>query len=284
MSKINHSKFKNTGIIFELLVRQIASDTVSGNDSPAVNIIKKYFSNTELAKEYKLYQAVINSKNLSEAKSETLLNSVLESSKKLSKTLLRRDKYNLIKEIKESYNIEDFFKAKISNYKEHAALYTLIETYSIKSFVDPTQTVESKITLLEFIGKKPEENTQSEILQEFIQLDKGTRIVIYKSLVNKFNKKYSNLIPEQKQILSEYINNISNNTIKLKDFVNEMSLKVRGELKGMIRRIDDKSTQIKLNEVIELIQPLGKNDTVKDESILNLLQYYELADELKNVK
>lgn len=283
MSKINHSKFKNTGIIFELLVRQIASDTVSGKDSPAVNIIKKYFSNTELAKEHKLYQVVINSKNLSESKSSTLLGSVLESSKKLSKTLLRRDKYNLISEIKNHYNIEDFFKAKITNYKEYAALYTLIETYNLKGFTNPTPTIESKTTLLEFIGKKPEEVPQNEILQEFIQLDKGTRIVIYKSLVNKFNKKYSNLIPEQKQILSEYINNISN-TVKLRDFVNEMSLKVRNELKGMIRRIDDKSTQIKLNEVVDLIQPLGKNDTVKDESILNLLQYYELADELKNVR
>lgn len=283
MSKINHSKFKNTGIIFELLVRQIASDTVSGKDSPAVNIIKKYFSNTELAKEHKLYQVVINSKNLSETKSESLLSSILESSKKLSKTLLRRDKYNIISEIKNYYNIEDFFKAKINNYKEYAALYTLIESHNVKTFVDPTQNISSKVTLLEFISKKPEEVPQNEILEEFIQLDKGTRIVIYKSLVNKFNKKYSNLIPEQKQILSEYINNISN-TVKLREFVNTMSLKVKKDLREMVRRIEDKGTKIKLTEVIELIQPLDKTATVKDESILNLLQYYELADELKNVK
>ena len=46
--KIKHSKYKNTGILFELLVRQIASDTVSGKDSAAINLVKKYFSKSEI--------------------------------------------------------------------------------------------------------------------------------------------------------------------------------------------------------------------------------------------
>ncbi len=126
--KIKHSKFKNTGILFELLVRQIASDTVSNKDSAAIGLVKKYFSKSELAKEYKLYQALITPKNLTEAKAETFINSTLEASLRLNKTALRKEKYNIIKEIREHYDLEEFFKAKINNYKQYAAAFNLIIT------------------------------------------------------------------------------------------------------------------------------------------------------------
>jgi pantothenate synthetase len=118
MDKIKHNKFKNSGIIFELLIRQIASDTLSGKDSLALDLVKKYFSKTELAKEHKLYQALIGTKALSEGKAESLINVTLELSSRLNKSAIRKEKYNLIKEIRDSYNIEDFFKAKINNYKQ----------------------------------------------------------------------------------------------------------------------------------------------------------------------
>lgn len=122
MNKINHSKYKNTGIIFETLIRQIASDTMSNKDSKAVEIIKKYFTNTELAKEQKLYAALTSSKTINETKADGLINSVLDLSKRLNKTKLRKEKYALIKEIKDSYDIDNFFKAKIHNYKTLAYL------------------------------------------------------------------------------------------------------------------------------------------------------------------
>jgi hypothetical protein len=285
MAKIKHSKLRNSGILFELLVRQVASDTVSGKDSSSINLIKKYFVKTELSKEYKLYQTLINSKNLSESKAESLINTILELSSRLNRSNLRKEKYNLIKEIRETYNIDEFFKAKINNYSQYAAAYNLIEAKNTSDFVDPKYVVENKITLLEHISNTSiiKEKVQDRVLQEYNEMDKGTRILVYKIMLEKFNEKYSNLSEEQKLILKEYINNISNTT-KLREFINENNLKLASTLKKLISTISDKTIQIKLTEVITFLKPLDKKTNVKDDHIMSLLQYYQLVNEIKSVK
>ena len=283
--KIKHSKFKNTGILFELLVRQIASDTVSNKDSAAIGLVRKYFNKSELAKEYKLYQALIVPKSLSEAKAETFINSTLEASLRLNKTTLRKEKYNIIKEIRDNYDIEEFFKAKINNYTQYAAVYNLIEAHNSLEFTDPQHIIDNKITLLEHITRKEidRESVRDRVMEEFISMDKGSRILAYRMLLEKFNNKYSTLSDRQKLILKEFINNITNTT-KLRDFVNNNFTIIIKEIKKIIPTVSDKTTQIKLTEVITLLHPLDKSQSVKDENIISLLQYYQLIDELKAVK
>ena len=75
---IKHSKYRNTGVLFELLVRQTTSDLIKNQDSKAVKILKKYFTNTELGKEYTLYNTVIASPKLSEAKADMMVNTIVE--------------------------------------------------------------------------------------------------------------------------------------------------------------------------------------------------------------
>jgi hypothetical protein len=283
--RIKHSKFKNTGILFELLVRQIASDTVSNKDSAAINLVKKYFNKTELANEYKIYQVLTSSNTLSEAKAETFINATLGASSRLNKSILRKEKYNLIKEIRESYSIEEFFKAKINNYSEYAAIYNLIEAHNSTEFIEPTQIIDNKVTLLEHITRKEinKDGVKDRILEEYAGMDKGTRLIAYRVLLERFNKKYSTLDARQKDVLKEYINNISNTTI-LKEFVNNQYSLLRNELTELSNNVTDKTIQIKLTEVISLLQPLGKTQNVKDENLISLLQYYQLANELKTVK
>jgi len=285
MSKIRHSKYKNTGIIFELLVRQIASDTVSNKDSAAINLVKKYFNKTELAKEYKLYQIITNSKTLNESKAEVFINTTLNASSRLNKSALRKEKYNLIKEIREHYNIEEFFKSKINHYAQYAAIYNLIEAYNSSDFIEPSQIIDNKITLLEHITRKEVDKNEvkDRILEEYANMDKGTRLLAYRILLERFNQKYSSLDQRQKTVLKEYINNITNTTI-LKEFVNNQYTLLRSEIEGFINKIEDKTIQIKLNEVINLLQPINKTQNVKDENIISLLQYYQLVNELKKQK
>jgi hypothetical protein len=283
MDKIKHNKFKNSGIIFELLIRQITSDTLSGKDSLALNLVKKYFSKGELAKEHKLYQALVNTKALSEGKAESLINATLEISSRLNRTALRKEKYNLIKEIRDSYNIEDFFKAKINNYKQYAAACTLIETYNSLEFTNPSQVVENKLTLLEHISRTDidKEKTGDRLMEEFTNMDKGMRLLTYKSLLERFNSKYSNLSDRQKLVLKEYINNISN-TVKLREFVNDNFKVIKSELTKLNKTVTDQTTQIKINEVASMVKPIEKTQNVKDENLVSLLQYYQLIDELKS--
>jgi hypothetical protein len=283
--KIKHSKFKNTGILFELLVRQIASDTVSGKDSAAVGLVKKYFSKSELSKEHKLYQALVGTKALTEGKAESLINATLEISSRLNRSALRKEKYNLIKDIREAYDLEEFFKSKINNYTQYAAAYNLIEAHNSLEFVEPSQVIENKVTLLEHITRKEVNKTdvKDRVLEEYAKMDKGTRILAYKMLLEKFNEKYGDMSPAQKSVLKEYINNISN-TVKLREFVNESTTAIKVQIAQLSKTVVDKTIQIKLNEVATLLKPLDKNQSVKDDNIIALLQFHQLIEELKSVK
>jgi len=281
--RVKHNKFRNTGVLFELLVRQIASDTLANTDSKAVKIVKKFFHNSEIAKEHKLYHTILTAPRLSEGKAEALINTTIDLAKKLNKEQLLKEKYNLIKEIKKHYNLESFFKSKVNNYKPLAAAYTLFESAMENKFVEPKQIVLNKLTLMEHIVKKPlVENKDTEVEQTLYKEDKNIRILAYRMLIEKFNNKYSNLSDKQKLVLKEFINNISNPEY-LKSFINENLNKVKIELTSLVKQIDDKVTQIKLNEVISLIKPISAKSSVKDEHLVSLLQYQQLTEEIKKV-
>lgn len=279
--RIKHNKFRNTGVLFELLVRQIASDTLANIDSKAVKIVKKYFHNSEIAKEHKLYHTILTAPRLSEGKAEALINTTIDLAKKLSKEQLLKDKYNLIKEIKKHYDLESFFKSKVNNYKALAAAYTLFEVAIENKFVEPKQVVFNKLTLMEHITKKTlVENKENEVEQALAKEDKNVRILAYRILIEKFNNKYSNLSDRQKSVLKEFINNISNPEY-LKTYINENLDNVKKELVSLVKKVDDKTIEIKLNEVINLIKPISNKSSVKDDHLVTLLQYQQLAEEIK---
>jgi len=280
---IKHSKYRNTGILFELLVRQTTSDLLNNQDSKAVKILKKHFTNTELGKEYSLYSAFVTSPKLSEAKAEILISTILEQYKKLSHETLSKAKYNLIKEIKKTYNLEDFFKAKIENYKPYASVYTIFESQSSPNS-DTKQIVLNKINLLEHITQESIKDMQApqSMVEELMNEDKEIRILTYKLLVEKFNKKYQGLSERQKGILKEYVASISDSA-NLRKFLNEKLKEIKQELIEQTEKVKDKVTKIKTQEVIKFIKPLKEGIAIKDETITGLLQYYELIDELKRV-
>jgi hypothetical protein len=281
--RIKHNKFRNTGILFELLVRQIASDTLANTDSKAVKIVKKFFTHSELAKEHKLYHTIVTAPRLSEGKAEVLVNTTVDLAKKLNKEELLKEKYNLIKEIKKSYDLESFFKSKITNYNVLAAAYTLFESSMESKFVEPKQIVLNKLTILEHITKKQlVENTDTDTTKAFNKEDKNIRLLAYRMLIEKFNSKYADLSNRQKLVLKEFINNISNPE-HLKIFINENLDKIKLELASLVDNVDDKTTEIKLNEVISLIKPISAKSSVKDEHIVALLQYQQLAEEIKKI-
>jgi hypothetical protein len=281
---IKHSKYKNTGILFELLVRQITADTLSGVESKASNILKKYFTKTELGREYKLYESFFKNVNVSEAKADMVLNTIVESAKHLNRSALRRQKYNLVNEIKKHYNIEDFFKMKLPNYKAQAALYSLIEIYSGDNALNPNQIIENKTVLLEFLTKSTinKQEVKNSILEEFKHQDKDIQVLAYRVLLEKFNDKYSGLNINQKSVLKEFINSVDS-TPKLKEFYNTKVNEIKTHLTNLNKTVTDKAIQIKINEVINILPSLGKNDKPNDDNLVNLLQYYQLVEELETI-
>jgi hypothetical protein len=216
--KIKHSKYKNTGILFELLIRQITSDTLDGKDSPIKGILKQYFVKTELGKEYRLYESLLKKTSITEAKAEMVISTLLESSKNINKRAVRKQKYNLINEIQKHYDLNEFFNHKLPNYKIQAAFYTLLEAYSME-VINPDIIINNKITILEHLSAAPitKKRIQEGVLEEFAKSDKDTRTLAYRIILEKFNGKYENLNKHQKSILKELLNSIDNSP-KLKEF------------------------------------------------------------------
>jgi hypothetical protein len=285
MKKIKHSKFKNTGFIFELLVRQITSEIMSANKSVAEKILKEHFnSKKELSKELKLYQYLINEKYNSESKAEQFINTILEARKKIDEKKLTKEKYILIKEIKETYNLDEFIKSPISNYKTLASIYKIFETVTSEESFDPTDIVSSRFTIAENIINSSIQNKDAKVkdavLEEYRKQDDDLRAVSYKLLVESFNSKYKNLTEGQKGLLREYINNI-NNTGKLNQYVNEEVTKLVDSLKEVGSKISDKVTKIKLAETISNIRKIKSVKKIKEQHLSAMMMSYELLSELK---
>ena len=279
---IKHSKYKNTGILFELLVRQVTADTLNGDDSLALSIIQKYFVKSELSKEYKLYEVLSKNTSLTEGKATMILQTLLQNSKKLNRGILRREKYNLINEIKKHYNLESFFRTKLPHYKTYAAFYTLTEIENTEALVDTNQIVSNKVTLLEHLSSSniKEERVEAEVLRDFQSYDKDTRMLTYRILMEKFNGKYTNLHDSQKEVLRQYINSVDSTPV-LREFYNTEVEKIKAQLNELNAEVKDKTIQIKINEVVSLIQELDKTSNVTSENIVNILQYIELVEELR---
>jgi hypothetical protein len=277
---MKHSKYRNTGILFELLVRQIASDTLANQDSSAVKIIKKYFnSNTQLGRELELYQSVIKEKFSTETKANKFLDAALTARRQLNSSSLRREKYNLIKEIKQNFDSELFFKSRVNNYRELGSVFRLFETE-----LQPAEDVKNRYQLIEHILKSDAPRKQGTLIQEdYGRQDKDTRLLSYKILIDKFNSKYDKLNERQKSLLRKFINNVSD-TSSLKEHIISEVPYIKRTLNRKIKSVNDPVLKIKLKEVMKQANRLGKSRTIKDKEIVSLLKLYELITELKNVK
>lgn len=285
MKYIKHSKFKNTGLIFELLVRQIAADTIAKKDSPAVLLLKKYYNEKSvLGKEYKLYEFVNKQKNLDLGRANLILNTVLEASKKLDQNKLKTQKYELIKELKSSYDLENFFSIKINEYKTYAALYCILEIHNTGDIVDPQSIVDNKTTILEHLTntQQNQEAVKDALIEEYSKYDRDLKLLAYKILLEKFNVRYKDLLPEQKNILKEFIVSVDSSK-KLSKLVNEELDKIKLNLNKLKGKVGDSVTRIKLEEIYKSITPLKSVERVTDQHLVNLMQYYDLIAELKTL-
>lgn len=283
--RIKHNKLRNTGLIFELLVKQIAADTLSRQESPAVSILKKYFTGASaLAKEFKLYEFISKNRNVSQNKAETILSTITEVSRKLNQAHLKEAKYNLVADIKKSYDINEFFGIQVRDYKAFAALYCLLEAQNNSDLVDPQALVDNKTTILEHLTSNPqnEQDVKDTLIEEYSKYDKDLRLLTFKILLEKFNSKYKELLPEQKNILREFITSVDS-TARLRNVVNAELLKIQEEVSSLALKVKDEVVKIKLDEIAKTIKPLSNKERITDTHLVNLMQYYDLVNELRSL-
>ena len=281
MRKVKHNKIRNTGLLFEFLLRQITSDVLNKDNGQAVKIVKEKFNeNTELGKELSLYNILITKKFKSDTKADYFINEVMNARDDLNNSTLRRERYNLIKEIQSNYNLQKFMSSKVPNYKTYASIFTLFE---YNKSLSPDQKTESFFNIVEHVTTEDKNIKLSETVKA-LPNDEDLRILTYKTLLEKFNQKYTKLSGAQKNLLREYINNVSN-TNSLKDTLKEIVKGLKKDLKTHSKNLQDKVVKIKMSEAIKSIDKFcgisDKSDVVKDEYVVQTMRYLELVKELK---
>jgi len=286
--RMRHSKFKNTGILFELLTKQVTADILANRqESGAKDLLFKYFKeNTELSREWKLYSTLLTEKIKDENKAERLLSVILEARRRLSNKRLNQEKYELIKEIKEVYPLDDLFKSPVRNYRMLASIYKVFEDgVSQDVRFNINEVFQAKTCIVEHVIDKPKsvvkETEDEQLINQYSQQSAETRLLAYELLLEKLNTKYQTLLDDdQKSVLREYIYNIAN-TNSLGNFVRGKISEVKQSLTEVVKKIDDDVARIKVNEVVHQLDKVSPDKIVKDNQIMVLLLSYELLKECK---
>jgi len=289
-SNVKHNKIRNTGILFELLVRKITSDALENRSSDtAVKLMKEYFnSKTELGKELILYRSFFNAQQLSETKAFELLNLIIEQRKKLNEIALNTQKYKLIKEIKNNYDLKEFLGARIPSYKVYASVYKVFDGVinEIKDFNEIEGMVEAKFTIVEHLSGKisnKEIKNDTALFETVKGQEEDLRLLSYKILMEKFNEKYQGLNDRQKNLLREYINNVSNSATLRKCAVEECNSLIT-EIKTKLSKVQDKIVKIKLSEVVSQLEKIKTTQVIKENHMTALLIALEITKTLDTLK
>lgn len=287
MHKAKHSKFRNTGLLFELLTRQVTADILAGkDDSPAKRLLFKYFSpNTELGREWRLYNFLVNEHVKDELHAEKYITVTLKQREKLNNKNLIEQKYNLIKEINSIYSSESLLKSNLKNYKLFASVYKLFEDHiNNKLKFDVNEIIQARNYITENLCgiKKSIVESEDETIKIYKQESEDIRMLSYKFMVDGLNKKYQGLDQNQKRILREFINNITN-TNSLNTLINEEVDSVKSELTDLSSKVDSHVIKIKITETIRQLEKVKPSKSVKDNQVMVLLLSYELIKEIKSI-
>jgi hypothetical protein len=287
---IKHNKIKNTGILFELLVRRVASDVLEGkSDSFAIRIMREHFhSKSELGKELQLYRAFFNiPQKLSEGKAFNMLDLVIEKRKGLNEKLLEAQKFLLIREIKQHCDLKQFMTGRVPSYKVYASIYKLFETTTknsndTDSFMQLEDLVASRFVVVEHLkgALKEEQIIKESAYSEMMrQQPEEIRYLSYKFLLERFNEKYSVFSDKQKMLLKEYINN-GTNVEEFSKYISTEAKTLISEITKRSSKVQDNVTKIKINEVITQLKNIEQKSIVKDNYITALLIAYQISHEL----
>lgn len=282
---IKHNKIKNTGILFELLVRRIATDVLDNKqDGFAVKLVREHFHpKSELGKELQLYRTFFNTPRLSESKAFNILDLVLTRRKTLNEKVLNTQKFLLIKAIKENCDLKQFLNGRVPSYKVYASIYKLFE--SSEDIMEIQDVVKSRFLVVEHLKgdlKEEEIIKESSYVDALKQQDEEIRYLSYKFLLERFNEKYSNFNDSQKQLLREYINKGTDVDI-FKKYVHNESIILMNELKKYCGKIKNDITKIKINEVVTQLKNIQTKSVIKENHITALLIAHQLVHEMKQL-
>ena len=269
-----HNKKRNVGLIHEQLVRYVASSLIAEDRQAAekaVQIIARHFKKgTELYKEFRLFNALVNMP----VGSVSLANRVLIESKNAAKShnpqQLRKEKSLLIKDINTQLDeSRRFYDIKVDNYRLFATVQSILNEWRDKGNLDLTERAQYEEAIVEWLSR--DVNTP---LQEDSQFDPLIRKIMYQ----KFDKKYKDKLSEtQKKILECSILQSDKEFVAIIKKTKEHAL---DSLREFERTCDNKLLKENINQVRDKVRTLPEKKN--DEVVAKTLHLMHLIEEMES--
>ena len=277
---IKHNKKRNIGVVYELLIQHITSCIVEGDNKSAkiaTRLIEKHFSKEkELYKEFRLFNALVNSTVSDTHIVASILSEAKRAARKIDYKKLEKEKSNLLRDINYKINKKDFFYQTVSNYRQLGSIQIALNEWR-KDSPDLGRLIEFEKKIGENLLL---EKTNKDIAEVKNNLDasKSDKLIL-KLMTEKINKKYSNLSSSEREIISNYVFYSSKEGDYLKSYLSEK----RKDALNLLENFEDKETnQIlveKVGKVRDTIQNISEQE-VNDETVIKFLTITKLINEL----
>jgi len=268
-----HNKKRNTAFIYEVLLREVVKQTINKKKKKrdaAISIIKQHFKkNTLLRKELEYYKTLSETKGLNERIAEKLIYETIKQQKQIDKKKLFQEQSHIISIINKQLS-KNAFNNFVPNYKN---LATIAQMFNDDLTPKTKVLLESKLI-----------QTISTSLQKGQKGFPNVSGLVVKKFINRFNETYTELLSEQKDLLSKYVSSFQDEGVEFKFFINEEIDRLKAIVSDA-HQLDtikeDAVLQQKLNEVAELLTDFNKLPLNK-EKILQVLKIQNLAKEIQS--
>lgn len=267
LEKIKHNKIKNTGLIYQILVRKMIQQATNGKKPTAYNIFNNFFSKDKaLGKQLAIYNLLTNTKYENKDMASSLFEEALDLRMKIDDIRLDKQKYYCIKQIKKHYRIKPLFQTKVDNYKVYASIYKVFESLRYSEY-NPLTIVQSRHHVLDFMLRPLQEQSQvdSQDMKLFREQDYDVKEAALTLYVQKFNQKFAVLNESQKQLLKKYTYTMTDNT-QLDGYMNK-------EIDRLHQMFKDDDNE-KVQQIFENVDKIKSINNIQDKlySVLNLYE------------
>ena len=281
MSKSNsHNKKRNTGLIYEFLVRTISSALVEGDkkrSSTALKILKRHFKpGTELYKEFRLINSLVKTTVSSDSVAGSILREARNAARGHDLPALDHEKSIIIKHINYTLGNEDFYDQQINEYRTYATVQTLLNEWRVDS-PDIGKVASYEDQLVKWLMSNKEQPDD-----HLISEDAGTSRLLMKIMTKKLNEKYSGMLNEdQRSLIKSYVFATASDDPEI---IRKKLSEIKDDLLQKIEEysstnVDNEYINGKLSEARERL--LSENlEGVDDDTVTRFMLYTKLTTEL----
>lgn len=276
-----HNKKRNTGLLYEFLVRTISDAIIEGNKKKrdqALSIIRKHFvPGSELHKEFRLFHSLAATTVKSASVADSILEAARKASAKCDNKELDYEKSLLIRSINHNINENKFYDRRVPEYKIYATIQTLLNEWRDDNTTDIVQIAEFEHQLKEWLLQNKEVTKLEEVV------DGSGDPLVERLMIKKLNERYKdNLTEAQSNIIRSYIfardeeskEALSENLSHIKSDVVENIDNYLNENAGKDKYLDSKLKRAKERILKESV------DQIDDLKIEKFLDISKLSEEL----